>query len=54
MKQTMPLLGIVFFALCGTLLAADGGGMNPAEFGRTLGSIVGAIAGLYFLGKVLG
>lgn len=54
MKQTLPLVGIVFFALCGTLLAADGGGMNSAEFGRTVGSVVEAIAGLYFLGKVLG
>lgn len=54
MTRTLPLIGIAFVALCGTLMAADGSDTNPAELGRTLGTVFGAIVGFYVLTKTIG
>lgn len=54
MKRTLPLVGIFLFAFCGTLVAADGTGMNAVQVGSTIGSITGFIVGLYVLAKTIG
>jgi hypothetical protein len=53
MKRALPLVGNAFLGLCGTVIAADGSGSNPAELRRVLGSVLGAIVGLMFLAGLL-